>query len=515
MLTSLIAIILATILILSISSSPTAIKVVDGQQQLQEQSFDTDEDDNNNDDDISILSSSVIRTRFGSTYVIGEVRNDMPYIVESVRVIGEFYDSEGRLIDTTSTPTELSQLRPGEKSPFRMIITTDEAVAERVDDNNYNLTVSWDLGVKLAALMIEESERRISRNGNYEIVGEVINTGTHDTEFVKVISTVYDINGRVVRTDITYTDPSDIPAGQSAPFKISGSIQGTSSDDIESIKLIAQSRDHFMIDPELEERQHQENEDNSSSSMQQIQQQEEEEDSVASSEIITTIEGAGTAVEVSTSDESDSSIINGESINITAINQSTAQTIRYTQLAYVAMQNNDTQGVFTNLNLVLDILESIQGNLTLIAASDSISSSDDDNDEIDVSRQTTEEEQQEQEAITRDDIPIGDDNTDDSNDTATSTITDVSIVPDSSSLTDDAYDPTPIQINVGDTITWTNDDSQPHTVTADENAVPTGQFDSGIMAPAATWEHTFDTPSNYSYYCILHPNMVGTVIVVS
>jgi nitrite reductase (NO-forming) len=89
----------------------------------------------------------------------------------------------------------------------------------------------------------------------------------------------------------------------------------------------------------------------------------------------------------------------------------------------------------------------------------------------------------------------------------------VSIVVGSSSLTDDSYDPNPVEVSAGSTITWTNDDSQPHTVTAGENAVPTGQFDSGIMAPAATWEHTFDAPGEFPYYCILHPNMVGTVIV--
>ena len=39
------------------------------------------------------------------------------------------------------------------------------------------------------------------------------------------------------------------------------------------------------------------------------------------------------------------------------------------------------------------------------------------------------------------------------------TTTGVSIVPGSSSLTDTAYQPNPVQVNVGDTVTWTNDDS--------------------------------------------------------
>ena len=91
--------------------------------------------------------------------------------------------------------------------------------------------------------------------------------------------------------------------------------------------------------------------------------------------------------------------------------------------------------------------------------------------------------------------------------------TGVSIVSGSSSLTTDAYSPNPVQVSTGATVTWTNDDSQPHTATSGENATPDQRFDSGIMAPAATFEHTFTEAGEYPYFCILHPNMVGTVSV--
>ena len=89
----------------------------------------------------------------------------------------------------------------------------------------------------------------------------------------------------------------------------------------------------------------------------------------------------------------------------------------------------------------------------------------------------------------------------------------VSIVPGSSSLTTDAYQPNPIQVSVGTTVTWTNNDAQPHTATSGENVTPDGRFDSSIMAPAATFEHTFTEAGEYPYFCLLHPNMVGTVSV--
>ena len=96
--------------------------------------------------------------------------------------------------------------------------------------------------------------------------------------------------------------------------------------------------------------------------------------------------------------------------------------------------------------------------------------------------------------------------------------TGVSIVPGSSSLTDTAFQPNPVQVSVGDTVTWTNDDTQPHTVTSGQNGQPDGKFDSSpnfnpLMAPGQTFEHTFTEAGQYPYYCALHPNMVGTVSV--
>jgi plastocyanin len=91
--------------------------------------------------------------------------------------------------------------------------------------------------------------------------------------------------------------------------------------------------------------------------------------------------------------------------------------------------------------------------------------------------------------------------------------TSISIVPGSSTLTTDAYQPNPVQVSVGSAVTWTNDDAQPHTATSGENATPDGRFDSGIMAPAATFDHTFTEAGEFPYFCLLHPNMVGTVSV--
>jgi plastocyanin len=70
-------------------------------------------------------------------------------------------------------------------------------------------------------------------------------------------------------------------------------------------------------------------------------------------------------------------------------------------------------------------------------------------------------------------------------------------------------------MNVGAEITWTNDDTQIHTVTSGLAGNPnSGQiFDSGILSPVATFSQTLLQPGIFPYYWTLHPQMVGTVII--
>ena len=98
----------------------------------------------------------------------------------------------------------------------------------------------------------------------------------------------------------------------------------------------------------------------------------------------------------------------------------------------------------------------------------------------------------------------------------------VSIVPGATFLTDTAYNPNPIEVNVGQTVLWTNDDFSFHTVTSGKlGDTDVGRiFDSGLPGPTAlsstgkTYEYTFELAGEYPYYCILHPGMVGKVIVI-
>lgn len=77
-------------------------------------------------------------------------------------------------------------------------------------------------------------------------------------------------------------------------------------------------------------------------------------------------------------------------------------------------------------------------------------------------------------------------------------------------MSGNAFVPGELTITVGDTVTWTNSDTVPHTVTSDDG----GPLDSGIIDGGGSWSYTFTEPGTYSFYCEVHPSMQGTVTVV-
>jgi plastocyanin len=72
-----------------------------------------------------------------------------------------------------------------------------------------------------------------------------------------------------------------------------------------------------------------------------------------------------------------------------------------------------------------------------------------------------------------------------------------------------AFNPAEVTVSVGDTVTWTNNDTVEHDVTAD--GFSSGE--PGGMAPGDTFDHTFQEAGTFDYVCTVHPGMEGTVTV--
>nr|WP_321238085.1 cupredoxin family copper-binding protein [uncultured Tolumonas sp.] len=71
-----------------------------------------------------------------------------------------------------------------------------------------------------------------------------------------------------------------------------------------------------------------------------------------------------------------------------------------------------------------------------------------------------------------------------------------------------AFNPENVTVKIGSSITWTNQDRAPHTITSDD-----GSWDSGKIMQNGKYTHKFDTAGTFTYYCTVHPSMKGTIIV--
>jgi plastocyanin len=99
---------------------------------------------------------------------------------------------------------------------------------------------------------------------------------------------------------------------------------------------------------------------------------------------------------------------------------------------------------------------------------------------------------------------------------------DVSIPKGASTNHMNGFDPKEINIKVGDTVKWTNNDIALHTVTSGKDRSDPNKgkdFNSGLTFPdvlitaGRTFQHTFTTAGTFPYFCQVYPEMVGKVIV--
>ncbi|MCU1758805.1 cupredoxin family copper-binding protein [Pseudomonas sp. 14P_8.1_Bac3] len=70
------------------------------------------------------------------------------------------------------------------------------------------------------------------------------------------------------------------------------------------------------------------------------------------------------------------------------------------------------------------------------------------------------------------------------------------------------FGPKDLTVAVGTRVTWVNDDQIPHTVAETHKA-----FRSGALDTNDSFSWVFDTPGEYEYFCALHPQMIGKIVV--
>jgi plastocyanin len=79
----------------------------------------------------------------------------------------------------------------------------------------------------------------------------------------------------------------------------------------------------------------------------------------------------------------------------------------------------------------------------------------------------------------------------------------------SAAMANIAFNPSAITASVGDVITWTNNDTAPHTATVKSDPTCTTEN----LAGGATGSIVFNTAGSYEFFCKIHPTMTGTIEV--
>ena len=214
-----------------------------------EASYAQTQDTSGIDNNVKLLSSSHYTDGIDYLHVIGEVQNTLDEPQEFVKVIATFYDSTNRTIGTSFTFTDVDVLRPEEKSPFNLVL---DDKAQRGKAHNYKIHISSNNAELMPAnLKLTVGDNYYDDIGYVHVLGEVTNQATENTKYVKVSGTVYNDKNQAVATDFTFTEPTDLLPGQSAPFDIIISEHASTAiyGKMYSGSLNVQSSDYAMILP--------------------------------------------------------------------------------------------------------------------------------------------------------------------------------------------------------------------------------------------------------------------------
>jgi hypothetical protein len=149
-------------------------------------------------------------------HIVGEVENRSDDYMRFVNIAATLYDAEGQVIGAESMYTFIDIIPPGTKTPFNVSFFDQPVPAsyklqiEGYDSDSRPLT---NLEI-LSHSMVDKGE------GLFLILGEVKNGRSIPAKFVKVIATLYDKNNKLVGTEFTYVELSEIPAGGTSAFSI-------------------------------------------------------------------------------------------------------------------------------------------------------------------------------------------------------------------------------------------------------------------------------------------------------
>ena len=168
--------------------------------------------------ELEILSTSQYTSSIDTLNIVGELRNNTSSNYQFVEVTGIFYDSADAFLTTELTFAQTDIITPDAKSGFTLLVFD----VAQLDITRCELQVEGDVTNRQPApgLVISDVSTNVDIIDAFRVEGLVTNESENTYDFVEVIGTFYDGEGRVVAAEFGFTVADELAPGATSPFEI-------------------------------------------------------------------------------------------------------------------------------------------------------------------------------------------------------------------------------------------------------------------------------------------------------
>jgi LysM repeat protein len=160
------------------------------------------------------------RTPVDSLWCLGEVVNLSGRPAEEVQVRVSLHDEQGRLLTSGAAFTQLDIVAAGGRAPFAILFAAPPTSFAQYQTQVVGGVPNTHLGPRYPDLEVVEGWGDWLDDNNYEVRGEVHNTGQADAEQVAIVVTLYDAEDHLVGARTEGIPAEVFLAGAKAPFAL-------------------------------------------------------------------------------------------------------------------------------------------------------------------------------------------------------------------------------------------------------------------------------------------------------
>jgi len=169
---------------------------------------------------LSILGLAFYRTPVDSLWCLGEVVNLSGKPAEEIQVEVSLHDEQGRLLASDRAFTQLDVVAAGGRTPFAILFAAPPSSFAQYQTRVLSGVPHTYLGPRYLDLAVVDDWGGWLDENNYQVRGEVRNTGDSDAEKVAIVITLYDEEDHVVGARTVGIPAELFLVGAIAPFEV-------------------------------------------------------------------------------------------------------------------------------------------------------------------------------------------------------------------------------------------------------------------------------------------------------